>query len=1274
MTRSWIMGMLAIALLVMATHALRPLELGAHSARRPTPEFLEKLRATDEPVLVEWYRTAPAELDGVRRAAAQDVEAFLLALQAEGVRVRSIEPATNPAEQQRAAALGLSAVRTRTLESDGWREQELWSALRLAVGARGATVLPYLDAQRTQHLPELLEAQFDNLLSPRRARVGLSAPPGHRQLRALLEASAEVVEVDFDAEPLPQQPLDMLVVVAPTQASPEHVAALELLQQRGTDLALFLAADSTGIAQALQVELGPTFGSPQQLVRSLPQDQDFRTLVAAPNGPLVFAQARSVHAATESLEALERDAQLLASASTREPLLVQLSARDPWRGRVWVCGDASVVHDRWIALESTANENLIKVLLATSSSPERLATRAAARLQGAVHVSPQAQTLWWLVVLAPVVLLGIWYASRSLRAARIGSVPSTGVRVVLALGLALALGAVTQVLPSTASQLPAQLVEVVRRLPAGVRVELASDDSAALPPDVRAAWPRAAELVEALRPQGVDVHLTSAEQSTHALGWQQRSTRDGAGTRVWRFRCAVTVTGPHDRVTLPLSDTLDMERLAFRLALALARCGGLVNATVGTVSAPVRLTPAEARRLYEARGRFAPGGSDRYSAAREVLQRHGFEVRTLREEAPDLSGVQLLVVLQPRRDSQPALQAAQQHLQAGLPVLLCAQELQVVPRAREESGLQQALWPRPLYADVDAAWLRAWGLTLDPAILVDQQHGTLEVDAWTERGDEISGSRAVLASPIVPALTARWTEEAPARRLDALSPNAWRVATQPLQAAGLTARAVLTTSPAAHSIAWRGGDLASTDLTPSPRDAAATVAWYIENTAASVPATRLLVCGASAPFQDEHLWSGADDSSLLWLEWVTRLTLGDEWVPLLHDTSIARIGSTEPHSRFLWRIAVIALPVLLALTGIWWLRRRRKEPAGLALLLLGCGMSFALSSCQPALPESSLQPLCEARLLEGKPVAAISARLGEQEWLWYRSKGEWRSREAFGALCDRAAVEAWLARLVQAQGAVLVSSEAETALTSEQLGQLGFTSPLRITLHGSGLTKREDRDALLSIELGQAQTPTIAPPNGRTLVRRTPGSGPDQVLEIPYDARGPLAPDADLLAAFVDRSLLAGCTGPGFAGFQRYVVQRPDGSRLTINSQAAATPDGARTWTIEDGQSTVEALPWRAGGYGSLWILAEAERYAPTARAAELGLESPIATIELLDSTNTTTRIAIGSLQGGLRWLRNERTGLVMAVSSTLDNQLMPVRDDFLPSRVDNPWERWLAR
>jgi hypothetical protein len=156
--------------------------------------------------------------------------------------------------------------------------------------------------------------------------------------------------------------------------------------------------------------------------------------------------------------------------------------------------------------------------------------------------------------------------------------------------------------------------------------------------------------------------------------------------------------------------------------------------------------------------------------------------------------------------------------------------------------------------------------------------------------------------------------------------------------------------------------------------------------------------------------------------------------------------------------------------------------------------------------------------------------------------------------------------------------------------------------------------------------------------------------------------------------LLAGCTGPGFAGFQRYVVQRPDGSRLTINSQAAATPDGARTWTIEDGQSTVEALPWRAGGYGSLWILAEAERYAPTARAAELGLESPIATIELLDSTNTTTRIAIGSLQGGLRWLRNERTGSVMAVSSTLDNQLMPVRDDFLPSRVDNPWERWLAR
>jgi len=1197
------------------------------------------------------------------------------------VRVRSVEPTANAAEQQRAAALGLSAVRTRTREADGWREQELWSALRLVVGARGAAVLPHLDPQRVQQLPELLEAQFDTIQAPRRARVGLSAPPGHRQLRAVLEATAEVTELDFDSSPLPQQPLDLLVLVAPAQASPDHVAALELLQQRGTDLALLFASDSAAsaaaseaLARAMHLELGPVFGSPQQLVRALPQDQDFRTLAAAPNGPLAFAQARSVQASTESLEVLGREARLLASATTREPLVVQLTARDPWRGRVWVCGDASVVHDRWLALEGTANANFVRALLATSASPERMATRAAARRQVTVHVPTHSQTLWWLVVLAPAGLLGGVYTLRSLRAARFGPAPIRAVCVVLTLGLALALGALTLRLPSTASQLPPKLVAVLQRLPAGVQVELVSDDSSSLPPDVRAAWPRAAELIEELRPHGVIVQQTSADRSAHAAPWQQRSTRDGAGTRVWRFRSAVTVNGPQASVTLPLSDTLDMERLAFRLTLALARCGGLVNATVGTVSAPARLTPAEARRLYEARGRFAPGTTDRYSAARELLQRHGFEVRTLREEAPDRQGVQLLVVLQPRRDSQPALQAAQQHLQAGLPVLLCAQELQVVPRARAESGLQQALWPRPLYADVDAEWLRAWGLTLDPAILVDQQHGALEVDAWTERGDEVSGSRTVLASPIVPALTARWTDDAPARRLDALSPNAWLVAPQRLQAKGLAARSVLTSSTAAHSVAWRGGDLASTDLVSTPQDKAATVAWYIENTAPHVPSTRLLVCGASEPFQDEHLWSGADDSSLLWLEWVTRLTLGEEWVPLLHDTSIARMEASAPHTRLLWRLAVLGVPVLLALTGVWWLRRGRKNTAGLAGLLLLCGTGVTLSACQPTLPASPLQPVCEARRLEDKPVAAISARLGAQEWLWYRSKGEWRSREAFGALCDRAAVEAWLARLVQAQGAVLVTSQTEAAFTDEQLRSLGFASPLHITLHGSGLTKREDRDALLDVELGQAQAATSAPPSGRTLVRRAYTSGTDQVLEIPYDARGPLAPDEDGLPAFVDRSLLAGCTGPGFAGFQRYVVQRRDGARLTINSQAATTADGARTWSIDDGQSNVEALPWRAGGYGSLWILAKAERYAAPARAAELGLDTPIATIELLDSTNTTTRLVIGGLEGGFRWMRNERTGLVMAVSSSLDNQLMPVRDDFLPSRGDNPWERWLAR
>lgn len=1267
---------------------LRPLELAARSARTPSTALVARLRAVQEPVLIEWYRSADEQLDGEWRSACADIETLLRSLQRSvpGLRLRIVQPERDEAERGRAAELGLSAVRVRTLVDDGWRERSVWSALRIAAGARGSATLRQLDPQRSARLSELLEAQLSVLFEPARPRYGLSAPPGHKRLRAMLEERGTVVELDFDAEPRLDERLDALFLVDPQAADSRHVAALQAHLARGGDLALFAepaAPAARLLAAALHAGFDPSdlldsrAEGGSVLVRSLPQDQDFRLLASQPDGPLLWRAPRAIQTDLPALQAAGCDADLLACAApetrsadgrtaARAPLLVQLRPRDPWRGRVWLAADAQVAGDELWSSPGNANSGLCAVLADTSAQPERVVSRAAAAASAssAVEVPGSARGAWWLAVLAPAALLAAWQAAR--RASTAAQALRTRLLATLAvLALLCAIGWMASLWPSASARLHPRTAAIVAGLPAGVRIAVTSDEEAALPADLRAALPRAIELVEAAGGSERNDALAS-------LPRQERTTRDGDGWRTWRYRCAVVVEGPRGTRTLPLDDAEDVAALEFRLALTLARASGQLQARIGVLSAPVRLTPAEARAKYEAKGRFAPGAADRFGAARALLERNGFEVQRLDETQAQQPDVDLLCVLQPRRDAQPVLRALARQLAAGRAALLCAQDSLVVPRARDTNGREFALWPRQQYSDADRYWLQTAGLALDRSLVVDTRHGEARVQGLSEKGETLEDETVLLASPIVPALETRWSAEDGPRRLDAPAPNAWSADATRLAALGLKARPIAQAGADARRIEWSGGEL-PTDLLAGPAaaerpavallvegafpSAAAQPEWNDEPPASGRP-TKLLLCAASEPFSDAQLSAGVDDSEQVWVEWCTRLALGDEWVELLHERGADRIAPAGDAERIAWRLAAVLLPVALALAFVAW-RRRAHAVACSAV----CVLAAAFGGCAPT--DSATEPLLqlvEPQAVAGKSVAALSVRVDGREQLWYRSKGAWRSREAYGALCDGEALESWLALALQARGALY--APAATA-------QLGFDAPATVVLHGTALAKRADQDALASFELGAAQTAAAAPPFGRTLARR---AGDARVLELPRDLRSAISVAADALPPFVDASLLAGCYAPGFAGFQRYTIVRADGARLVVDSREGATPQTPRSWTVDDGASVAEALPWRAGGYGSLWIRAKAAAYAPAARAPELGFDAPLATVELLDSTGATTTFKVGAAEGGRRWLRNERTGVLCALSSELDNLLLPARDDFLPARPDNPWERWLSR
>ncbi|MEY2746407.1 MAG: ABC-type uncharacterized transport system [Planctomycetota bacterium] len=1281
-------ALLLLALAAGWSARARPLDFDPRSPRLPAPATLARLDQLGEPLLVEWYRSGDEELDGAWRAAFRDVEGFLERLQRHPLaRVRVVQPELDQHERSRAAALGLSAARVRSLRADGWSERSIWSALRVSLGARGAAALERLDPDHIRELPALFDGLVEEISAPRRAKVGLSAPPGHRRLRAVLERQADVVELDFDADASIPPDLDLLFLVAPARADQRHLSALAAHRARGGATCLALEPGSTATILAgdlgLRIEQGLRGEDGLARVRSLPADQDFRGFARQPDGPLWFESPACVQgdASLAAEQGVELDLLAAAAAGTLEesgargagaPLFVQVRPLDPWRGRSVVAGDAGWLKDGWIDLEGGANEALASLLAAEARAPARRAARVARGLAPPATEPPDASTRWRFLLSAlalPGLVLAAWAARALARGERVGrgreAAATAGFACAGLALVALASGAA----PAARPTLDARVEALVRDLPPGSRLDLFADAEASLPPDVRARLPELAALVEALGAidaSRLATRRVAADDSTPSI---VRAVRTGDFAASWRFRCALRAQVADQVEWLPIEDAPDARRAAFVAAMVLGRLSGKLDTRVAFASVPARLAPAEARLLYEARGSFAPGSADRHAAARALLADHGFLVRRVGEDGLGAEDARLFVLAQPRRDGTPLVARLATHLASGRPALVAAQEAVVAPRARAENERSFALWPRPQYADLDRAWLPRLGLRREEGLLVDPRHGTARAQGYAQDGAAPTASWTTLASPIVPLLVARWDDASGTRRLDAPSPDAWTIDRARLSDLGLAARPILSSSPLAGLVPWRGGDL-DEDLEPAGIRSTRHVAWLVEGSFpppsfdpllgaagresdAKGKATRLVLCGASEPFADAQLAAGEDDAQAILLEWCVRLSLGDEWAAALPDAGADRVLVASTWARHCWRAAALLAPVVLALFFVRW---RRGVPFALALACL------AAPSCREKVPARPLAPLVEPALLEGRAVAAISCERAGAEALWVRSKGLWRSREAQGAVCDDEAIARWLSDLRGARGAALVEVDP---------GKLGFDDPLVVRLHGPGYAKQADKDLLVELRFGAWQPALDAPPRGRALAR----AGTDgPVLELDSDLAGVVAAERDGLPPFVDGGVLAGCFGPDFAGFAAFRLERADGTRLVVESTPPAAPDAPRAFTVDDGTSKAAALPWRAGGYGSLWIRAKALAFAPPARHAELGLATPRARIELVDSTGASTTVAVGLAREGRLWLLNERTQVACALPAELEPQVLFARDDFLEARADNPWERWLSR
>ncbi len=318
-----------------------------------------RLATFDEELTLSYYVTPRERMPSHLAHLEDDVRAGLRAV-AEGVsgpvRVEVLDPDQHPELAADLASAGVAPWRSRRIEGDGYREELLWSSLRLSYGARPSVVLNGLAADQARSLQPLVLAHLEQLRAPRRPRVALSAPPGYSRLRSILQSGAEVLELDFDASPgaLPAE-TDVLFWLGGARAGPAQLAALDALRERGGSCvvsveslriqeswengglrasferdpdrerggAALLAHTGLVALEGLLLDprgaeaVGPS-GEAQLVtwhVRATPDHQDFRGFVGQPNAPLYFAAPTAFALDPARLAELGLRATVLASAS-----------------------------------------------------------------------------------------------------------------------------------------------------------------------------------------------------------------------------------------------------------------------------------------------------------------------------------------------------------------------------------------------------------------------------------------------------------------------------------------------------------------------------------------------------------------------------------------------------------------------------------------------------------------------------------------------------------------------------------------------------------------------------------------------------------------------------------------------------------------------------------------------------------------------------------------------------------------------------------------------
>ncbi|NKB68775.1 MAG: hypothetical protein GKR89_17050 [Candidatus Latescibacteria bacterium] len=658
-------------------------------------------------------------------------------------------------------------------------------------------------------------------------------------------------------------------------------------------------------------------------------------------------------------------------AVPKQNLMVLLDRADPWAGQILVLASASSFQDGVINQSGYAHQVFLRTLVRSWASPQVLVRNRVERPRPqALPSLDRASRLVWRALGVFLVPAGLVLAVLVGLVRRGGLVlpPSSGwlarrggLALLVAVGAVLA-GHIGWYADWTATghHTPDPLTRrTLAELTGDLAAELVIAPKAALPRPLKGVEAGIGDLLEhsdivhhTVRPGHLSTDRLQGLQREGLVPFEVERVIDDSLTsqRVWS---GLRLQRGDQVVTIGRLDERTAVDAEFLLVAALKRLDSGAAPHVAVISDLPRLSPAEALEDFHKKSLIPPGGVDVYGQLKGLLTAYGYRVSHINPRQPHLPPqTDILLWLQPRRDSSRMTQLLSQHLAAGGRALVAMQHFNIQQRQYRGAGFETVYWPQPQFQDLDP-YLRLVGVEQVREVLMDRTQSHLQLDTQINR----TGRREYEAQQVALPFLIRAVGGNYAKSTDITSRlgdlqfiwgNRFAVDDSVLTAAGLRARTLISTSDRAWSFAWQGGwlppeVLAPTQLLPGPQalalrldgpfprielaeDEKGRQQFIPDPVPPRAKEGTLVLVGCSEMFKNDYLYASGFAHDRLLLNAVAQLAYGTEMAALQARHPAPRgFAFRSPQVKAYWRLfAVGAGPLAVLLVGVYCYAQRRR--------------------------------------------------------------------------------------------------------------------------------------------------------------------------------------------------------------------------------------------------------------------------------------------------------------------------------------------------------------